>query len=56
MAISFNKKTPNIPTEPRALKRLERYIELGEFEDVPVPGIPNIPRYLTMSSRSRLAA
>lgn len=53
MANGFNKKTPNIPTEPRALKRLERYIELGEFDDVQSAGIPSIPRYLVTYMNSQ---
>lgn len=55
MAHALNKKAPNIPTEPRALKRLERYIELGEFDDFQIAGIPSIPRYLVtyMNSQAR---
>jgi hypothetical protein len=36
----LTKKAPNVPTDPRALKRLERHIELGELEEIsPVAGL-----------------
>lgn len=40
-------KSPNVPTDPRARKRLERAIEAGDLEDlvaVPLPFV--VPRYL----------
>jgi hypothetical protein len=41
----LNKKAPNVPTDPRALRRLERHIELGELEELlPTAGIPSTPR------------
>ena len=53
MANGFNKKTPNMPTEPRTLKRLERYIEVGEFDDGQTTGIPSAPRYLVTYMNSQ---
>jgi hypothetical protein len=49
-------KGPNVPTEKRALARLERAIELGELEDLGgLPAIPGTPRYLVtyMNSQTR---
>jgi hypothetical protein len=40
-------KGPNVPTEPRALRRLERAIELGQLEDLAGVLVPRaVPRYL----------
>ena len=52
----FNRKAPNWPKDPRALKRLERHIEFGELEELAPttwPGGP--PRYLVtyMNSQTR---
>lgn len=50
----LTKKAPNVPTDPRALKRLERHIELGELEEIsPVAGIPGVPRYLVTYMNSQ---
>ena len=47
MATKLTKKGPNVPTDPRALKRLERYIEVGHLEELSnLAGIPSVPRYL----------
>jgi len=54
MTNALNKKAPNIPTEPRALKRLERHIELGELGDFKVAGVPNVPRYLVTYMNSQI--
>ena len=54
MTNALNKKAPNIPTELRALKQLERHIELGEFGDFKVPGVPNVPRYLVTYMNSQI--
>ena len=53
MGTNINKKAPNYPTEPRALKRLEKYIELGEFEEFAVAGVPGVPRYLVTYMNSQ---
>jgi len=50
----LNKKAPNVPTDPRALRRLERHIELGELEELlPTAGIPSTPRYLVTYMNSQ---
>ena len=53
MSKEFNRKAPNVPTDPRALKRLERYIELGELEELAVAGLPAVPRYLVTYMNSQ---
>jgi hypothetical protein len=53
MTNALNKKAPNIPTESRALKQLERHIELGELGDFKVAGVPNVPRYLVTYMNSQ---
>ena len=53
MKNDFNEKTPNVPTEPRALKRLKRYIELEDFGNFQMDGIPNVPRYLVTYMNSQ---
>lgn len=53
MKNDFNEKAPNVPTEPQALKRLKRYIELEDFGNFPVDGIPNVPRYLVTYMNSQ---
>ena len=50
----FTRKAPNVPTDPRALKQLERHIELGEIEELePVAGLPSHPRYLVTYMNSQ---
>jgi len=50
----LTKKAPNVPTDPRALKRLQRQIELGELEPLdPHGGHPAIPRYLVTYMNSQ---
>jgi hypothetical protein len=52
----LTKKAPNVPTDPRALGRLERHIELGELEEVdPHAGHPGVPRYLVTYMNSQTA-
>jgi hypothetical protein len=49
-------KGPHVPTEKRALARLQRAVELGELEELPAaPGIPNTPRYLVTYMNSQTA-
>jgi hypothetical protein len=47
------KEGPNVPTDPRALSRLKRRIELGELEQIEglVP-LPAVPRYLVTYMKS----
>ncbi|HEX2027881.1 MAG TPA: hypothetical protein VHF25_07755 [Nitriliruptorales bacterium] len=50
------RKGPHVPTEERALARLERAVEFGELEELPrVPGIPSEPRYLVTYMNSQTA-
>lgn len=46
---------PNVPSEKRAFANLQRAVELGELEVLPVHGIPGTPRYLVtyMNSQTR---
>jgi hypothetical protein len=53
MATKLNRKAANIPTDPRALKRLEKHIELGELEELSVAGVPSVPRYLVTYMNSQ---
>lgn len=46
-AKELTKEAPNVPTDPGALRRLERYIELGELEEIPPSAfLAGVPRYL----------
>ena len=50
----LNKKDPNVPTDPRALARLERQIEFGELEELDArTAIPSTPRYLVTYMNSQ---
>jgi hypothetical protein len=47
---------PHVPTDPRALRRLERYIETGELEEIAeLAGLPGVPRYLVTYMHSEIA-
>jgi hypothetical protein len=46
---------PNVPTEKRALARLQRAVELGELEVLTEIGIWSVPRYLVTYMKSRTA-
>jgi len=47
-------KAPNVPTDPRALRQLERHIELGELEEISLTaGHPLAPRYLVTYMNSQ---
>jgi hypothetical protein len=49
-------KGPHVPTEERALARLQRAVELRELEELPsIVGMPSVPRYLVtyMNSQTR---
>jgi hypothetical protein len=46
-------KGPHVPTDPRALKRLERHIELGEIEEIPGIALPSAARYLVTYMNSQ---
>jgi len=50
----LTEKAAKVPTDPRALRRLERYIELGELEEIdPIAGLPGVPRYLVTYMNSQ---
>ncbi len=50
-------KGPNIPTEERALARLQRAIEHGALEELPIAAaIPSVPRYLVTYMNSQTAS
>lgn len=55
MAHEFNREAPNWPTDPIALKHLERQIEFGNLGELPLAALPNTPRYLVtyMNSQTR---
>ncbi len=51
---SVNRKAPNWPKDPRALRYLERQIELGNLDELPVVVSPNaVPRYLVTYMNSQ---
>lgn len=47
------KQGPNVPTDPRALRRLERHIELGDLEELVLPGFIAFPRYVVTYMNSQ---
>ena len=50
----LTKKGPHVPTDPRALRQLERHIELGELEEIAeLVGVPGVPRYLVTYMNSQ---
>ena len=52
----FDRKAANWPTDPVALKRLERHIEFGEIGEIAHPNWPGgPPRYLVTYMESRAA-
>lgn len=53
MSENLIKKSPNVPTEKRALARLERSVELGELEELILPGFIAFPRYLVTYMNSQ---
>lgn len=53
MKTELNRKAPNWPKDPQALKRLERHIELGELGEVRLASLPPTPRYLVTYMNSQ---
>jgi len=53
MTRSLNEKTANVPTDARAVSRLERHIELGELEELTLSWFPSQPRYLVTYMNSQ---
>ena len=52
MSKKLDAKSPNVPSEERALARLRRHIETGELEEVS-GALPGFPRYLVTFMRSQ---
>src|ERR1700759_651535 len=52
MSKKLDAKSPNVPSEERALGRLRRHIETGEREEV-AGALPGSPRYLVTFMRSQ---
>lgn len=53
-AKELTRKGPHVPTDPRALRQLERHIELGELEEIlPLAGLPSVARYLVTYMNSQ---
>ena len=46
MVKEFTEKAPNVPTDPRALRRLQQHVELGELEELGAVALPGVARYL----------
>jgi hypothetical protein len=55
MTDDFTAKAPNVPTEPRALRRLQRHVELGDLEELSRSDFPGVPRYLITFMNSQTA-
>ena len=53
MKTELNRKAPNWPKNPQALKRLELHIERGEFGEAPLVSLPPTPRYLVTYMNSQ---
>lgn len=53
MTRKFNRKAPNWPEDPQALKVLERQIELGNLGELPLIAFHYIPRYLVTYMNSQ---
>jgi hypothetical protein len=48
---NFRRETPKVPTDPRALSRLERHLEIGEFGEI-AGLLPTAPRFLVTYMQS----
>jgi hypothetical protein len=53
MPNTFNPKAANVPTEGRAAKLVQRYLERGDFDEYELKGAPGIPRYLVTYMNSQ---
>jgi len=51
----LTKESAKVPSDPRALRRLERLIEIGEFEELPALALASVPRYLVTFMKSETA-
>jgi len=53
MTIEISSKSAKYPTDPRGQKRLRQLTELGEFDELPLAGIPSTARYLVTYMNSQ---
>ena len=53
MPNTFNPKAANVPTEGRAAKLVQRYLEQGEFDELELKAVSGIPRYLVTYMNSQ---
>ena len=53
MAKEFMERGPNVPTEERALRRLEQHVELGNLQDLEAVALPAKARYLVTYMNSQ---
>jgi hypothetical protein len=53
MAKELMERGPNVPTEERALRRLEQHVELGNLQDLEGAELPAKPRYLVTYMNSQ---
>jgi hypothetical protein len=53
MAKEFTEKAPNVPTDPRALRRLQQLVEVGELEELGAAALPGVARYLVTYMHSQ---
>jgi hypothetical protein len=51
----FTQESAKVPKDPRALRRLERLIDLGELEELPGLALASVPRYLVTFMKSETA-
>jgi hypothetical protein len=49
----FNREAANVPKDPRALRLLEHYLELGQLGPLEAAGLPAEPRYLVTYMNSQ---
>ena len=53
MAKEFTEKAPNVPTDPRALRRLQWLVEVGELAELGAVALPGVARYLVTYMNSQ---
>jgi hypothetical protein len=53
MAKEFTEKAPNVPTDARALRRLQQLVEVGELEELGAVALPGVARYLVTYMNSQ---
>jgi len=44
--MELTERVPNVPTDPRALRRLQQHVEVGELEELGAVAQPGAARYL----------